>query len=511
VLHLKARFRAVISKTIGAKKMIKLQNFIGGEFLEPNTKKYHDVYNPSTGQMYAQSPDSDGLDVVQAVQSAHKAFVKWSTTTPQERAEYLNKIADLIEKKAPELAKAEAQNVGKPYKLALESDLARTVFNFRYFAAKIISETDMSAVSYQKNPDNPDKPQQFLNYVVRQPVGVAALIAPWNLPLYTLTWKLAPCLAMGNTAICKPSESSPMTTFMLAEILKEAGLPAGVVNIVFGSGKNVGTPIAQHPGIRLLSFTGSTETGGQLQKLTAGQFKRMSLEMGGKNANIIFKDANLKDALAGSLKASFLNSGQVCLSGSRLLVQEDIYKEFVPEFVRMTQELKVGDPMLPETFMGPLASKEQLAKVEASIEQAKSERGKILCGGERLNLTGDLAGGYFYKPTVIEDLTMCSDLWQKEVFGPVVTVMSFKYQHDAVKWANTSSYGLSASIWTEKTAQALSVASQIQAGTVWVNSWSMRDPRVPFGGIKASGMGREGGEYSMQFYSDIKTVCIKGT
>ncbi|MEK6553866.1 MAG: aldehyde dehydrogenase family protein, partial [Bdellovibrionota bacterium] len=297
--------------------------------------------------------------------------------------------------------------------------------------------------------------------------------------------------------------------FMLADILKEAGLPPGVVNTVFGNGKNVGTPLAQHPGIRLLSFTGSTETGGQLQKLTAGLFKRMSLEMGGKNANIIFSDANMKNAIDGTLRASFLNSGQVCLSGSRLLVQEDIYKEFVPELVRRTQELKVGDPGDPDTFMGPLVSKEQLAKVESSMEQARQERGKILCGGERLNLGGELAGGYFYKPTIIEDLTMCSDLWQKEIFGPVITVMSFKYEHEAVKWANTSSYGLSSSIWTENSSRAHRVAAQIQAGTVWVNSWSMRDPRVPFGGIKASGMGREGGEYSMQFYSDIKTICVK--
>lgn len=489
--------------------MIQIQNYIGGEFSESQSGEAQEVLNPATGRPIAKSPKSSALDVVAAVKAANEAFKSWSLTPPQERARVMNRIADLIEEQKEELARLECENVGKPFKLAIESDIPRTIFNFRYFAAKIIAETESSALTFQKDPKNPEKTNTFVNYVVRAPVGVAALIAPWNLPLYTLTWKLAPCLAMGNTAVCKASDTTPVTAFRLAQILHEAGLPRGVANFVFGSGRDVGTPLVQHPGVRLVSFTGSTETGATLQKLTQGQFKRMSLELGGKNANIVFKDANIKEAVQGAIRASFLNSGQVCLSGSRLMIQDDIYKEFLSEFVKETKALKIGDPRDSDTFMGPLVSKEQLEKIEKAVALAKKENGKILCGGERLKMSGDLVGGYFYAPTVVEDLTMCSELWQDEIFGPFVTVMSFKYQHDAVKWANTSSYGLSASIWTNDLSRAHTVASQIQAGTVWVNSWSVRDPRVPFGGIKQSGMGREGGEYSMDFYSDIKTICLK--
>lgn len=488
--------------------MRKVLNFINGERKEPSSSEYFDILNPTNQMVIAQSARSNALDAVYAVQAASKAFSDWSQTPPFERAALLNKVADLIEKKADFFAQLECENVGKPLALSRSVDVERTILNFRYFAAKLISSTTESILSFSRNPDQLDKVIHYHNTVLRQPCGVAALIAPWNYPLYTLTWKLAPCLAMGNTAVCKPSELTPLTADALCDILTEAGIPRGVVNFVFGYGSEVGAPLVQNPVVKLISFTGSNETGAQIQKLTAGQHKKLSLEMGGKNATIVFNDANLKEALAGALRAAFINSGQVCLAGSRLFLQEGIYKEFLSEFVKATQELKVGNPKEIDTFMGPLASAAQLEKVEAAVAQARLEKGKILCGGERF-LEGEFKKGFFYKPTVIEDLTMCSDLWQNEIFGPVVTVMSFKYPHEAVKWANTSSYGLSASVWTESSSRALQVASQIQAGTVWVNSWAYRDPRVPFGGVKASGLGREGGDFSLNFYSDIKTICTK--
>jgi aminomuconate-semialdehyde/2-hydroxymuconate-6-semialdehyde dehydrogenase len=475
----------------------RLANFINGEFVPAVSGKYFDCFEPATGKVYAAIPESDGIDVVNAVQAASRAFTEWSATSAKERARLLNRVADLLEARSEEFAVAESRDTGKPVWLAREVDLPRAIANFRYFAAKIVGQSEMAASS-----------GAVLNYVLRQPVGVAGLITPWNLPLYLLTWKLAPCLAMGNVAVAKPSELAPMTAFMLASVLQEAGLPKGVANIVLGRGDTAGATLVQHPGVKLISFTGGTETGSKIQEAAAPKFKKISLELGGKNANVIFNDADLKKALPMAVRSNFLNSGQICLCGSRLLVQEDIYKEFLTEFKKLTSEIKVGDPALPDTFMGPLISKGHREKVANMVEQARREEGKVTVGGVILSLPGDLAGGYFYAPTIIEDLTTCSDLWQREIFGPVVTVMSFKHQHEAVKWANTSPYGLSASIWTRDVARAHKVAAQIQAGTVWVNTWSQRDPRVPFGGMKQSGVGREGGDFSLDFYSDIKTVSI---
>lgn len=485
----------------------KLANFINGEFVAPQNGQYLENFDPTTGLTYSLTPDSDGLDIVAAVQAANKAFAQWAETSAQERATILNRIADILEARIDEFAAAESRDVGKPFWLAKQADLPRAIANFRFFAAKILAKTEMAA-SGAGTSGGP-----ILNYVLRQPHGVGGLISPWNLPLYTLTWKLAPCLAAGNTAVCKPSELTPMTAFMLAEVLQQAGLPNGVANIVFGRGETAGATLVQHPGVKLISFTGGTETGAKIQSMAAPQFKRISLEMGGKNANIIFKDADLSKALPMTLRSSFLNSGQICLCGSRILVQEDIYKEFVEEFKKLTRELKVGDPRQAkspdEVFMGPLVSAAHREKVAAAVEQAKREGGKVTVGGEKLQLGGELQGGYFYAPTVIEDLTNCSDLWQREIFGPVVTIMSFKYQHEAVKWANTSPYGLSASIWTKDISRAHKVAAQIQAGTVWVNTWAMRDLRVPFGGAKQSGVGREGGDYSLNFYTETKTISVE--
>lgn len=477
----------------------RLLNFVNGEWCPPSNGQFMPNFDPSTGEPYSELPDSDPVDMVMAIQSAQKAFPKWSETPVKERARILNKIADLIEEKIDQFAEAESRDVGKPLWLAKEADMNRTVLNFRFFAGKILAQETTAA----------DMDGKAINYELKKPMGVCGLISPWNLPLYLLTWKLAPCLAAGNTAVCKPSEITPMTAALLGEVLNEAGLPPGVCNIVFGRGETVGASLVQHPGVPAISFTGGTDTGVKIQEMTASQFKKVSLELGGKNANIVFKDADLKKALPMTLRSSFLNSGQICLCGSRILVQQDIYDEFMTEFKKLTHEIKVGHPSEKETFMGPLVSKEQLEKVEKAVDQARSEEGKVTVGGKRPEaLPSELQNGYFYEPTIIEDLTNCSELWQTEIFGPVVTVMPFKYQHEAVKWANTSPYGLSASLWTKDVSRAHKVASQIEAGTVWVNTWMMRDLRMPFGGVKHSGLGREGGDHSLDFFTESKTVCV---
>lgn len=476
-----------------------LKNYIDGQFVAPKSGRYLDNFDPSTGQVYSQLPDSEAIDAILAVQVANKAFAKWSQTSTKERAQFLIKIADKIEARIDEFVKAESRDMGKPEWLAREVDLPRAIYNFRYFAALIQGDSTLATQVEGK----------AVEYTIRQPHGVTALIGPWNMPLYTLTFKIAPSLAVGNVAICKPSEYSPMTAHMLAEVFSEVGLPPGVCNIIFGKGNPVGTTLVQHPGVPMISFTGGTATAEEIQRKAGPMFKRLSLELGGKNANIVFKDADIEKAVSGSLRAAFLNSGQICLCGSRLMIQADIYNEFMAEFRKQAMALKVGDPTDKQTFMGPLVSSEHRNKVMQAIEQAKKEDGKITSGGAvPQNLSSKFKDGYFLQPTIIEDLTNCSDLWQREIFGPVVTTMSFKYAHEAVKWANTSPYGLVASIWTQDVTRAHKLALDLQVGTVWVNTWGLRDVRMPFGGFKSSGIGREGGEESLKTYSETKTICV---
>lgn len=480
--------------------MEKLANFINGEYAAPQSGKYMDNYDPSTGEVYCQLPDSDEIDVVMAVRSANKAFEKWSKTSTQERSTLMMKVADGIERRLEEFAQAESRDQGKPLKQALEFEIPRAIQNIRFFATKILHLQEMGT----------DMDGKAFNYTVREPVGVAGLISPWNLPLYLLTWKIAPAIAAGNTAVCKPSEWTSKTASMLGEVFNEAGLPPGVVNIVLGRGETAGATIVSHPGVHLVSFTGGTATGHKIIAGAAPHFKKVSLELGGKNANIIMKDADLKKAVQGTVRSSFLNQGEICLCGSRIFVQQEIYDEFLEAFKTETEKLLVGDPKDPKTFMGPLVSKEHYDSVVSAIEVMKKDKGKILTGGGRPeSLPAGMENGYFLKPTIVTDMSECSEMQQHEIFGPVVSVMPFKYGADAVKWANTTEYGLSASLWTKDITAAHKLARNLKVGTVWINTWLLRDLRVPFGGMKSSGLGREGGDYSMDFFTEQKNICVQ--
>lgn len=476
-----------------------IQNFINNEFVAPQGQKYLDGFNPATGKVYCKVADSRDVDVAAAVVSAKKAFLAWAKKTAEERAEYLYKIADLIDRDREKLAMAESIDQGKPISLARELDIPRASKNFRFFAGAILHTQEMSTTQGDSS----------LNYVLRQPVGVAGLISPWNLPLYLLTWKIAPALATGNTVVCKPSEFTSMTAFMLAALIKEAGLPPGVCNMVFGTGEGAGSVLVDHPAVPLISFTGGTATGEKIYRASATNFKKISLELGGKNPNIIYDDADLSKAVPGTVRSSFLNQGEICVCGSRIYVQESIYEKFLSEFKSETEKLVVGNPLDEKTFMGPLVSAAHLDKVMGSIDQARKEGGKIICGGERpKNLSSEFKDGYFLNPTIITELDRCSEIMQREIFGPVVTVTPFKYMKDVVEWANNVPYGLTATVWTTNLDRAHKTAAKLEAGTVWVNTWLKRDLRVPFGGMKASGIGREGGDFSLEFFTEAKTVTI---
>lgn len=483
--------------------MIQVLNYIHGEFVPAHSGQTLDNYNPATGEVYSTLPDSEAVDVVFAIQSSKKAFPKWSALSPQVRADWLNKIADGIEKRFEEFAIAESKDQGKPLWLSKELDIPRAIANFRFFAQQIVN------YEYTQKAPQADDPN-VINYVERQPLGVASLISPWNLPLYLLTWKIAPCLASGNTAICKPSEVTPMTAYLLAQVFQDIGLPAGVCNIVFGTGQNVGDTLTSHPGVSLISFTGGTETGRKITRNSSDRFKKLSLEMGGKNAAIVLEDADLSKAVPALIRAAFLNQGEICLCVERFFVHEKIYQEFLDAFVAATQKLKVGDPFDKDTFMGPLVSQAHLDKVLLAVERMQKDKAKVLCGGDiPTTLSEKNQKGYFFNPTVVEDLSDCSEMQQEEIFGPVASFRSYKNLGEAVKWANTTPYGLCATIWTQDTDKAAKIASRLDVGTVWINTWMKRDLRMPFGGMKDSGVGREGGNYSFDFFTEPKTICIQ--
>ena len=478
---------------------IKIRNFIDGKFLEPAGGKYLDNIEPATGKPYSQVPDSDARDVESAVVAAEKAFPAWSKTPAADRSRILLRIADLIERDLEKLARAESVDTGKPLSLARSLDIPRAASNFRFFATAILHTENeahvMDGVAF--------------NYTLRQPRGIAGLISPWNLPLYLLSWKIAPAIAVGNTAIAKPSELTPMTAYLLCEICVEAGLPNGVLNIVHGTGPNVGAAITAHPKIGTISFTGGTVTGRKVAEAAAPLFKKVSLELGGKNPNIIFADADLEAAIAGSVRSSFANQGQVCLCGSRVFVERPAYEKFVDRFIERAAQLKQGDPLDEKTEQGAIVSKTQLDKVKFYVDLAQKEGGKVALGGQSPGSINDRCrDGYFFPPTVLTDLPVSCRTNREEIFGPVVTITPFDSEDEVIGYANDCDYGLASSVWTQNLSRAHRVAEKIHTGTVWINCWLVRDLRVPFGGMKQSGVGREGGEEALRFFTEPKNVCI---
>ncbi|HEY2712107.1 MAG TPA: aldehyde dehydrogenase [Chthoniobacterales bacterium] len=479
-----------------------IHNFIDGEFVRPTSGSYLDNIEPATGRAYSLVPDSDSRDVELAVGAAEKAFPSWARTPAADRSRILLRIADLIDRDLEKFARAESIDTGKPLSLARSLDIPRASSNFRFFATAILHTENEAHVT----------DGIAFNYTLRQPRGIVGLISPWNLPLYLLSWKIAPAIAVGNTAVAKPSELTPMTAFLLCEICREAGLPRGVLNIVHGTGPNVGAPITAHPGIGTISFTGGTVTGRKVAEAGAPLFKKISLELGGKNPNIIFADADLEAAIAGSVRSSFANQGQVCLCGSRVFVERPKYEEFVRRFVERVGQLKQGDPLEPTTDQGAIVSKMQLDKVKFYVELAREEGGEIALGGAVPEPPNERCrDGYFFPPTVITDLPVACRVNREEIFGPVVTITPFESEEEVIRYANDVDYGLSSSIWTQNLNRAHRVAEKIHTGTVWVNCWLVRDLRVPFGGMKQSGVGREGGEEALRFFTEPKNVCIART
>jgi acyl-CoA reductase-like NAD-dependent aldehyde dehydrogenase len=474
----------------------RISNFIGNEWVPPRQQKYMNSINPANEEVLAEVPNSTSEDIEAAVLAAQNAFASWKETPAEVRSQWLLKIADEIEKHQDELAKIESEDQGKPLQLAKNMDIARAIQNFRFFAGSILHhENESSQLTTAQG--------KALNYVIRKPVGVCGLISPWNLPLYLLTWKIAPAVACGNTVVCKPSELTSLTAAKLCELIQNIKFPAGVINMVFGDGMKAGDALVKHPQVPLISFTGGTETGKKIMQNSAQYFKKLSLELGGKNANIIFADCDYDKMLKTTIRSSFLNQGEICLCGSRIYVEESLYEKFINDFVEQTKNLTVGDPLSSRNFMGALVSEAHLSKVQSYVEQAKKEGGKVLCGGERLKQKG-----YFFAPTILTSLEETSVCIQEEIFGPVVTVSKFKNIDDVIKKANGVKYGLSASVWTQDVSKVLKLGEQLEAGTLWVNSWLQRDLRMPFGGMKASGLGREGGKHSIDFFSELTTVCV---
>jgi aminomuconate-semialdehyde/2-hydroxymuconate-6-semialdehyde dehydrogenase len=471
--------------------MQKILNYINGEYCEPVSGKWLDNYNPSTGEVYSLIANSNTSDIENAYQAAKEAFPVWSNTTIEERSRILLKIATLIEKKIVDLANAESKDNGKPLSLALAVDIPRASSNFRFFANAI---TQFSSEAHESIGT------QTMNFTLRQPLGVVGCISPWNLPLYLFTWKIAPAIAAGNTVVAKPSEVTPMTAFLLGEICNEAGLPKGVLNIVHGTGPSAGEAIVVHPLIKAISFTGGTKTGEHIARTAAPMFKKLSLELGGKNPNIIFADCDYQKMLAVTIKSSFANQGQICLCGSRIFVEKSIYEKFKKDFVSQVKQLRVGNPFDANSDLGALVSKSHIEKVQSYISIGKKEGGTILFGGNTLTIK-DFENGYYLDNNCIVN--------QEEIFGPVVTIMPFETEEEVLQMANSVKYGLSATLWTNNLNRTMRMSKKLDAGIVWVNTWLNRDLRTPFGGMKDSGVGREGGFEALRFFTEAKNICIK--
>ena len=494
--------------------MIKLENYIDGHLRHPVSNEYLDNFDPSTGEIYSLIPDSDASDVQNAVDAASAAFPAWSGTSAEDRFTILMRLVSLIERDADELAMAESVDNGKPLSLAKVMDIPRAAANFRFYA---------TAAMHTANESH-DTVGQAINYTLRQPLGVVGCISPWNLPLYLFTWKIAPAIAAGCTVVAKPSEVTPMTAYLLSKLCLEAGLPAGVLNIVHGLGPKVGSAIVAHKDIKAISFTGGTKTGEEIARVAAPMFKKLSLELGGKNPNIIFADCNYEEMLATTVRSSFSNQGEICLCGSRIFVERPLYERFKTDFVSRVSALKVGDPLESDTDVGAIVSKPHFDKIMSYIDLAKTEGGTILTGGHpsspparggvaAASADGGVGGphlsGWFIEPTVIEGLSHDCRTNQEEIFGPVVTIMPFDTEEEVLGYANSVRYGLSATVWTENLSRAHRVSAALESGIVWVNCWLLRDLRTPFGGVKDSGMGREGGFEALKFFTEEKNVCVR--
>lgn len=478
---------------------MKIQNYINGQYVDPISDEWIDNYNPSNGSIYSQIPNSGKEDVANAYGAAKAAFPNWSNTTLEERSRIMSKIAQLIDKRLPELAAAESKDNGKPLALASAVDIPRGSANFQFFA---------NAITQFASEAHESVGLGAMNFTLRQPIGVVGCISPWNLPLYLFTWKIAPAIVAGNCVVAKPSEVTPMTAYLLGEICTEAGLPPGVLNIVHGLGTTTGQAIVEHPHIKAISFTGGTKTGAHIASVAAPMFKKLSLELGGKNPNIIFADCNYEDMLQTTVRSSFANQGQICLCGSRIFVEASIYKQFKKDFVERVSQLKVGNPFDANTNIGALVSKSHLEKVKSYIDNAEAYGGTVLCGGNKVALDG-FEEGYYLQPTVIEVTDNQCKLNQEEIFGPLVTIMSFETEEEVLAMANDVSYGLSATLWTNDLKRTMRLSKNLQSGIVWVNTWLLRDLRTPFGGVKASGVGREGGFEALRFFTEPKNICIK--
>jgi aminomuconate-semialdehyde/2-hydroxymuconate-6-semialdehyde dehydrogenase len=479
--------------------MQKIRNYINGELLEPVGGEYLDNIEPATGKVYSYIPDSDERDIQLAVKAAKDAFPKWGGAPKEFRSKVMMRVAQLIEDKLPELAAAESRDNGKPLSLATTVDIPRARDNFHFFATGILH---FASESHEMEG-------LAINYTTRHPLGVVGCISPWNLPLYLFSWKIAPALAAGNCVVAKPSEITPMTAYLLSEICMEAGMPPGVLNIVHGLGHKVGEAISLSNDVKAISFTGGTATGAHIASVAAPKFKKLSLELGGKNPNIIFADADFEDALKTTVRSSFANQGQICLCGSRIFVERPIYENFRDAFVDRVSKMKVSYPQDPEAKLGAVVSKPHMEKVLSYIELAKEEGGTILTGGHQVKMEGEYSEGYYLAPTIIEGLAYTCRTNQEEIFGPVVTITPFDTEEEVLMMANSVEYGLSATIWTENLKRAHRMGQKIEAGIVWVNCWLVRDLRTPFGGVKSSGVGREGGFEALKFFTEPKNVCIK--
>lgn len=479
--------------------MEEISNYIGGEQLPPLSGQYLDTYEPATGRVYARVPDSDSADVERAVQAARRAWPAWKALGIEARSRLLRRLAERIEAELEPLARAESIDTGKPLALARSLDIPRAAANFRFFADAI---TQFGSESHASD-------QGAINYTLREPLGVVACVSPWNLPLYLLTWKIAPALAAGNCVVAKPSEVTPMTAYLLGKLCIDIGMPPGVLNIVHGLGPKVGDALSHHPHIAAISFTGSTRTGAEIARVAAPVFKKLSLEMGGKNANVVFADADFDQAVEATARAAFANQGQICLCGSRIFVERSLYARFRDALVQRVQALKVGDPLVEGTDQGAVVSQLHYDKVRAYLDLAQQEGGRFLTGGRIVSVPGRCADGWFIAPTLIEGLDAGCRTNQEEIFGPVATIMPFDDEATVLAWANSTAYGLSATVWTQHLGRAHRFAGALESGIVWVNCWMLRDLRTPFGGVKTSGVGREGGVEALRFFTEPKNICIK--